>query len=51
MIRILTVGQKGSTVLVVDLGGGTGDSVAYRVVEDEPLKLEEACPKQGNVRI
>ena len=33
----------GDIVLLVDLGGGTADIVSYKILDKEPLQLEEIC--------
>ncbi|OQU93521.1 hypothetical protein CLAIMM_00020 isoform 2 [Cladophialophora immunda] len=39
--------KEGSCVMVIDCGGGTIDSVSYKITSREPLQLEEACAGEG----
>ncbi|KIX98828.1 uncharacterized protein Z520_05289 [Fonsecaea multimorphosa CBS 102226] len=39
--------KEGSCVMVLDCGGGTIDSVSYKITSREPLQLEEACAGEG----
>jgi hypothetical protein len=39
--------QPNTTVLIVDLGGGTADLISYRIVKLDPLQLDEACVGEG----
>ncbi|KIW91937.1 uncharacterized protein Z519_06919 [Cladophialophora bantiana CBS 173.52] len=39
--------EDNACMQVIDLGGGTMDSVLYRIVSRTPLQLEEACAGEG----
>ncbi|EXJ74095.1 uncharacterized protein A1O5_02389 [Cladophialophora psammophila CBS 110553] len=39
--------EDNTCMQVIDLGGGTMDSVLYRIVSRTPLQLEEACAGEG----
>ncbi len=44
---LLTNYQPGSSVIVVDMGGGTVDLCTFLIKKIEPLQLEEACIGEG----
>lgn len=44
---LLTSEQPGTSVLVVDMGGGTVDLCTLLIKKVEPLQLEEACIGAG----
>ena len=44
---ILTSEQQGTSILVVDMGGGTVDLCTFLIKKIEPLQLEEACIGAG----
>lgn len=46
IIETLTVGD---TVLVCDLGGGTGDCISYQVTDLDSLELKEVVPGTGAI--
>jgi hypothetical protein len=35
--------------MLLDAGGGTTDGGIWKITKQQPLKIEEACPKQGGL--